>query len=54
MSLWKMRYYLAGLVALLVGMPLTDKVFAVTGADDIADASANLASTIASLSGLGS
>lgn len=44
MKLKKLRLYVAGLVAFVAGMPLTEKAFADTG--DVVDASLGLASAI--------
>ncbi len=44
MSLRKMRLYGAGLIAFLLGMPLTEQAFAQTG--DIVSAAISLAGTI--------
>lgn len=48
MSLKKMRFYLAGAIAFLLGMPLTEKVFA--GTSDIIDSSLDLGFSIANAS----
>ena len=51
----RMRLFMAGLVALLVGMPLTEKAVAATSdfgsTVDIIGASANLALSLANASG---
>ena len=49
MNVRKMRFYLAGLFAFLIGMPLTEKAFAQTG--DIIFSSLSLAAAIANSAG---
>lgn len=50
MRISKLRYYAAGLVAFLIGMPLTEKAFAQT-AGDIVAASLSLADAIGASAG---
>jgi hypothetical protein len=45
----KLRLYVAGVLAVLLGIPLTEKAFGATG--DIVSASFDLAGAIANLSG---
>lgn len=49
MRLNKLRLYVAGVLAVLLGIPLTEKAFGATG--DIVSASFDLAGAIANLSG---
>ncbi len=49
MSLARLRWYAAGLIALLIGIPLTEKALA--QADDIVQASLDLAEAIADSAG---
>jgi hypothetical protein len=49
MKIRKTRFYLAGLVAFLIGVPLTEQAFGQTG--DIISASIQLAAAIANSAG---
>ena len=49
MKIRKTRFYLAGLVAFLIGVPLTEKAFGQTG--DIISAAIGLAGAIANSAG---
>ena len=49
MKISKLRFYVAGVVAFLIGVPLTERAFGQTG--DIISASLDLAGAIASSAG---